>query len=253
MQPVQLFLSAGAGIRRDPLLFSSVFYPFPRPLACQDGYQWSLSLKGMSITNSQLVINEYNSALAIDGVAYAVPTGNYDANSLCAALNSATGKTWFFDGVTLKVHMRSPIPVTITGVLASEILDFTEGSNGTDFQSNSTVRLTGVQSIFVDTDLPGSSLSVRGVQGGSSTTLARIPNDVLPLATLHFEDPSAPGSLLFDTSIFGITINLTDELGRPLRCTVPYDITLLFTPVQTGRLSLTVPRPPGLLVPPVMK
>jgi hypothetical protein len=43
-----------------------------------------------------------------------------------------------------------------------------------------------------------------------------------------------------------ITIALTDQYARPLLCTSPWDITLEFRPVLTGRKDLRFDRPTGL-------
>ena len=248
MLPVQVFLNSDSGVRNSSVYHHTVFYSFPRPLVCEDGFQWSLSLRGLSVANSQLVINDYNRSLNIDGNYYLLAQGNYDANGLCAHLVSLTGKTWFYDATTLKINFRSPTPAVLGGTILSEVLDFPAGIAGTEFSSASTVKLTGVQSIYVDTDLPGSNIAVKARV--TSTTLARIPNDCAPLATLHFEDSRGIGNILFDTAVFGVTVSLTDDSGRPLLCTKPYDMTLLFTPVQTGRMALRVDRPASLIAPP---
>jgi hypothetical protein len=112
-----------------------------------------------------------------------------------------------------------------------------------------TLRLTGASSIFVDTDLGGANISMRGA-GSSSTTLARIPVTAAPLATLHYEDSNPNGNLLFENVITGLRIDLTDQWCRPYLATTPYEISLTFTPVMTGRFDLRVDRPSGLAYPP---
>eukprot|EP00611_Tribonema_gayanum_P017534 TRINITY_DN3024_c0_g2_i1.p1 TRINITY_DN3024_c0_g2~~TRINITY_DN3024_c0_g2_i1.p1 ORF type:complete len:145 (-),score=23.17 TRINITY_DN3024_c0_g2_i1:17-451(-) len=136
----------------------------------------------------------------------------------------------------------------VSGSLCSEVLDIPPGSSSTELWSARTVRLTGVQSILVDTpDLPGTNVTLRDA-GTSSDSLARVMCDCAPLSTLHYES-SGGGNLLFDNAVFAFTVVLTDQYGRPLLCTVPYDATIEFRPVWTGRLHLSVPRPFALNLP----
>ena len=81
-------------------------------------------------------------------------------------------------------------------------------------------------------------------------TLARVMNDAQPLSTLSYENWSDQGNLLHDSTVFGFAIKLSDELGRPLLATVPYDMTVQLVPVYTGRMSMGLQRPTSLAFPP---
>jgi len=210
----------------------------------------------MSIVNSQLVVNAYNDSLwlSINGGATQVVTmltGNYDALTLSAALNLRTaalyGVSWSYDSTTLRMTATCPGGgvLRLGGSLCVQLLDIPEGSIGTSSVSSArTVRLTGVQSILVDTDLSGQNVTLRAA-GAASTTLARVCNDAEPLATLHFQSAES-GNLLYETSIYNFSVSLTDEYGRALLVTCPYEMSLEFKPVYTGRVSFAVPRPFGL-------
>lgn len=119
-------------------------------------------------------------------VALLVPPGNFDAYGLAAALNARTtgvGVSWSYDSTTLKMTATCASgTLTLGGGLCVELLDIPLGSSGTSISSSRTVRLTGVQSILVDTDLPGQNVTLRA-SGSSATTLARVCNDVEPLVS----------------------------------------------------------------------
>jgi hypothetical protein len=251
--PISVFLSASAGLSGDAQYYSKVRYQLPTPLVAPEGYQWEISLRSMSIVNSQLVVNSYNSSLwlTINGGAtqvYTVPAGNFDSYSLATSLNSLTGGAgvgWSYDPTTLKMTATCTTgTLVLGGALCTELLDIPLGSSGTSISSSRTVRLTGVQSILVDTDLPGQNMTLRSA-GSSATTLARVCNDAEPLATLHYQS-SESGNLLYDSSVYSFTISLTDEFGRPLLATCPYEMSLEFAQKYTGRLSLNILRPYGL-------
>lgn len=245
----QVFLNATAGISSHPLYFHTVTYQLPRPLICQDGYQWRVSLNSMSIVSSQFVINEYNNLLKIGDINYYLTSGNYDASSLCLALASLTGKAFRYDSTTLKITMTSTTSTTLSGPMASDVLDFVIDYSDVTFTSLRTVKLTGVQSIYVDMNLQGNNITLRKTP--TTTSLCRVNNNVPPLSTLHyFDNTPGIGNLLFDSGVYNFTIFLTDQDGNPLLVSAAYDLTLTFTPVYTGRQSMSVARPLGLSIPP---
>lgn len=242
--PIQVFLTASAGVSNSLTDYSMVHYTMPRPLVCPDGYQWLIALRSFSCVNSQLVINQYNCDLYVDGVHFALSHGNYDANSLVAALKTLTGEMWSYSSTSLKVTFQSNTPKTLGGSLCSQILDIAEGTTANTISSLRTLRLTGAQSLLIGTDLAGTNITL--LPGSNiATSLARVMVDTAPLSTLHWES-SGGGNLLMDSAIYGFTVTLADEQGRSYLATVPYDLTLEFKPVWTNRIGLNVQRPLGL-------
>jgi hypothetical protein len=255
-QAIQLFLNSSAGLNFDESYYHTVRYTLPRPLLLPDGYQWHVALRGLSCVNSQLVVNGYCNSVWITFAGmgtsqYTLAEGNYDALSLCAGLNALTaaanGVIWIYDSVTLKVTARCNTSFTIGGTLPSELLDIPEGTTGTEMSSVRTVALTGVQSIIVDVDLAGNNITL-GPLGNSTTTLARVQNDTAPLSVLHYSS-TVGGNLVHDEVISAFTVSLYDQIGRPLLCTLPYDMTLEFKPVYTGRMQMRSERPNALNIP----
>lgn len=242
--PLSIQLSADAGIGEN---YHTRYFKFPRPAICPDGYQWNICLKSMSIANTQLTVNEYCDTIEVDGVALKVTHGNYDAYTLSSALSLVTSKPFIYDSVTLKMRVSAANSFTLSGTLPLLLLNIPPGTS-TSFESLSTISLQGVSSIFVSTDAVSASISC--TQTALPTCLARVQNNVAPLQILHFSDPNPVGCLLHDNSLFGLTIYLNDELGRPLLATDGYEMTLILFPVFTGRYSLNTERPASLSFPP---
>lgn len=212
---------------------------------CPDGYLYTVSLRGLSMVNSQFVVCDYNNWFVIDGHTYTVESGDYTATSLVAALNAlTTGVCYFgFDSVSMKVTVTGGLMI-MSGPLFNEILDIADCTAYTA-TSYRTVRLYGTQSVFVDISLPGQNITLR--KGDmSSTTICRVPCTAAPLQCLHYENPITCGNLIHDPSVFAFTISLTDDKGRPLLCTTPYEMSLEFAPVFQNRYGLQSERPTAL-------
>ena len=199
----------------------------------------------MSIANTQTIVNSYNNWIVISGTTFTLPVGDYDAYALASALTSATGRSFAYSNITLKITMTSATSCTVSGPIATELLGFTDGATGTSISSVNTVSLTGTQAVYVDTDLSGGNVCVR-TSGSTNTCLARLNMDVQPLAVLHWQDSGSDATLIADPIISTLNISLSDEKCRPLLVTIPYSLSMQFTPVYTGRETLRIDRPSSM-------
>ncbi|KAG5179181.1 hypothetical protein JKP88DRAFT_280514 [Tribonema minus] len=87
-QPDNIYIDSSQCVRASAY-HNDVQVVLPHAIHAMDGYSLRISLHSLSIANTQMCINLYCDTLTISGVSVTLPSGNYSATSLTAALAAA--------------------------------------------------------------------------------------------------------------------------------------------------------------------
>lgn len=176
--------------------------------------------------------------------------GNYNIiyllNEISTQLQTLSTLTWTlnFDRITQKVTITTVETVTITFDFtltentAHELLGFTKGTftvtNPTPLISDSVVRLTGIDHLYIRSNIANTN-SIHANLKGNTKVLLGLPVDAKAgeLITYHaYSDFDA--KILYNTkSITAFTLQLTDKHGNIIDLNKQnYDIELLFQVVR---------------------
>ena len=149
----------------------------------------------------------YNIYEILDEIVKQLPVG-YITASYDERTNKVTLSTTIADGMSLGIQGHT---------LLEDALGFTvEDDLGTRYihQASSVVNLTGINSIYVRTNLATGNLDSRN--SGASNILAKIPILAIPHSYISFENPTGHKTRLRDKHITIIEIHLEDENGNQI-------------------------------------
>jgi hypothetical protein len=247
--PVEVYLNSLNAVHGSDY-FNDCSFQFSRPIIALPGYSIYLQVLSFTMPHCFHVVSDYNRYITINGYSYTLDAGNYSIFQLVNVLKQLDPNvTCVFDSITLKCTFTSKTGgVTISGPLCS-LLGITP-STGPSVSSTHTVDMSGVNSIYVLTDLSSSNTNI-DTRVGSDNVLCRIPVSVPAASIILFEDYAGRSGLLLDDSVLsGIHLKLEDEDRRPLLATLHWQMVQECRFIYTGWQTLEVVRPYGLIAPP---
>ncbi|KAG5188148.1 hypothetical protein JKP88DRAFT_253685 [Tribonema minus] len=205
-------------------------------------------LQSMSIAITQMCVNLYCDTLTISGLSVTLPSGNYSATSLTAALAAAyPTRSVSFNVITSRITFASATTMVISGSMCS-ILGIDEGSSGLQISSKYNIDLSATHCINVFTSLANASLDASANRRRG--LLASVQVNVGPLCALHYIDPvGAQGGLIDARSVAEFRFNLFDDRGMPLLASCAFNAMIKFIQIATGVRDLKIERPGSLAAP----
>lgn len=214
----------------------------PRPITAADGYSLQVCLQSLTIPNVQLPVNAYCNEMVVNGVTGVVDSGNYSAAVLAMLLDGQfSGVSVSYDEIGGKFTISSTSSIALSGSILS-ILDITPGA-GTLFVTNSNVDISGVKQIHVTCTLQTAHISTAGIKG----LLASIQMCVPPFGVLYYRDSTGDqATSIGDRHVQDLTVDLADELWRPLLCDASWTCVLNVEQVYSGVRDLKRVRPGSL-------
>ncbi|KAG5187204.1 hypothetical protein JKP88DRAFT_254124 [Tribonema minus] len=246
-QPDNVYIDSSQCVRATAY-HNDVQVVLPHAIHAADGFSLRICLHSMSIANTQMCVNLYCDTLSISGVSVTLPSGNYSASSLTAALAAAfTTRSVTFNAITSKITFASAATMTISGNMCS-ILGINEGSSGLQISSAYNVDLSATHTINVFTSLANASLDASANRRRG--LLASVQVNVGPLCVLHYLDTTATqGGIIDARSVAEFRLSLFDDAGRPLLASCAFNAMIKFTQVATGVRDLKIERPGSLAAP----
>ncbi|KAG5178596.1 hypothetical protein JKP88DRAFT_241963 [Tribonema minus] len=246
-QPDNVYIDSSQCVRANAY-HNDVQVVLPHAIHAADGFSLRISLHSLSIANTQMCINLYCDTLTISGVSVTLPSGNYSATSLTAALAAAyPTRSVSFNVITSKITFASATTMTISGSMCS-ILNIDEQSSGLQVSSKYNVDLSSTHTINVFTSLNNTSLDASANRRRG--LLASVQANVGPLCVLHYSDTAAAqGGLIEARSVAEFRVSLFDDGGRPLLASLPFVCMIKFTQIATGVRELNIVHPGSLTAP----
>ena len=191
-----------------------------------------VSLQSLTLPHTMLVVNSYCNTLTVNSAEYTLTPGNYDCDTLAAALAALLPCTVAYDSITLKLTLSSSTSMTVSGTLCS-VLGLDSPSTGTSLSSKYTLDLTGLQSIYLLTDSYNTG-NVDTRPAANLNVIARIPVSVAPGSIIDYQPNNAPGFWIQNGDLQLLRILLEDDKRRPLQASLYWEATLRIDFVPTG-------------------
>lgn len=188
----------------------------------QDVNDVYISVEHCEITNSFYLINEYNNILAVNGSIYLIPYGNYNSNTLIAAIINLLGSNYSmtYDKSTFKFTMTNSVSefsISSTSSSCRTILGLSD--TGILYSVNKTLAFPYPMNVTplprLEIKCPNIGLNNYQSSDGSCDVLLSLQNNSEFGQMITYDNSSNMSFYMTDVSQLNeLTFKITDDTGQ---------------------------------------